>query len=124
MYNNIEELQLACRNVPAFISKQVDDGEYQVLLPNQTLQLKRHSWYWVVRADPGLSKEAAVSFCRAHGKDARALGYGRKSLSPEELEQVLSSQYHQEFYDGYCREWHCDSITSLQMLIKRLAEED
>lgn len=122
MYSNTEELQLAFKNVPVDIPAPLEEGYYQIRLPNQTLQLKRHAWYWVVRVEPGLSKEAAVDLCRAHGKVVRALGYGRRPLSPEELEGILSNRYHQELYEGYCLEWHCDTITGLQILVERLAE--
>lgn len=97
------------------------EGVFIVYFPVQLVTLRRHWYYWSVTAHPGLPKEDAIELCRTNGQDVRALGYGRKGLTPEELETILEEEYHQVFA-GYCREWHCDTLSGLGILLRRLAE--
>lgn len=120
MYSNEEELSQVLSPL-GNVAHPNPEGTYTVYFPVQIVTLRRHWYYWEATAHPGLSKEEAVELCRTDGKDVRALGYGRKGLTPEELETILEEEYHQ-VVGGYCREWHCDTLSGLGVLMRRLAE--
>lgn len=118
MYTDLEELELIFSPLNIEVVPTLN-GWFEVFHPGQHLFLKRGGFYWTVMANPGLPKEAAVDLCATWGDTVRALGFGRRGLTPQELREILSSEYH-EYDGGYCRSWDCDSLPGLRVLVEKL----
>ena len=101
-----------------------DSIKYAVSLgPLDTLILEREWYYWTVQSLVGLSKDAALKLCSTHGQDIRALGYGRRGLTVDELRETLCNRYYAATGQRCCS-WHVDTLDGLRVLFDRLIEEN